>query len=309
MQMICILLGVPEADRHELFEAVDPGFDFREGDATLGRRATHARRRACWSTAPTSIAAKRAHPTDDMLSVVVHATLVDVEPPTLTDVELYLFFSLLFAAGSETTRNAIAGGLLALVERPEQLEALRADPALVPTAIEEMLRWTTPSPSKRRTATRRTELARARDRRRATRSCSGRARPTATSRSSTGSMEFDIRRDPNPHLVVRPRRALLPRREPGPPRDARPVRGAAPDVLGLRARPARSSGRAATATPASATSGWSSPADEARAPHGLGSKGPLPIWSRTVTTGGLVSERRCQLAPSTTSVWPEMNRA
>ena len=56
--------------------------------------------------------------------------LTDVEPPSLTDVELYSFFSLLFAAGSETTRNAVAGGLLALIERPEQLDVLRADPAL-----------------------------------------------------------------------------------------------------------------------------------------------------------------------------------
>ena len=43
--------------------------------------------------------------------------------------------------------------------------------------------------------------------------------------------------------------------------------------------------------------------------HGYASNGPRPIWSRTVTTGGLVSERRCQFAPSTTSVWPEMKRA
>ena len=91
---------------------------------------------------------------DDMLSIVVQATLEDEDPPMLSDGELYAFFSLLFAAGAETTRNAIAGGLLALVERPAQLAALRASPALLSTAIEEMLRWTTPSPSKRRTATR-----------------------------------------------------------------------------------------------------------------------------------------------------------
>src|SRR5438067_9707169 len=95
------------------------------------------------------IAEKRAHPTDDMLSFVVHATLADEDPPQLTDLELYSFFSLLFAAGAETTRNAIAGGLLALIERPDQLDALRENLGLLPTAMEEMLRWTTPSPSKR----------------------------------------------------------------------------------------------------------------------------------------------------------------
>ncbi len=104
------------------------------------------------------IAEKRRHPGDDMLSIVVHATLDDADPPQLSDHELYMFFSLLFTAGSETTRNAIGLGLMALAERPEQFDALRSDPALLPTAIEEILRWTTPSPSKRRTATRSTEL-------------------------------------------------------------------------------------------------------------------------------------------------------
>jgi cytochrome P450 len=99
------------------------------------------------------IAEKRARPTDDMLSIVVHASLDDEDPPRLSDDELYMFFSLLFAAGSETTRNAIAGGVHALVQHPDQRAALRAEPALMGTAIEEVLRWTSPSPSKRRTAT------------------------------------------------------------------------------------------------------------------------------------------------------------
>ena len=145
------------------------------------------------------IARKRAEPTDDMLSIVVHATLTDVEPASLTDVELYAFFSLLFAAGSETTRNAVAGGLLALIDRPAQLDALRADPALLSGAIEEMLRWTTPSPSKRRTATRRTELA-------GTTIEPGdkvlfwEGSANRDERVFTRPMEFDIARDPNPHL-------------------------------------------------------------------------------------------------------------
>src|SRR5262245_27015001 len=150
MQMICILLGVPEADRHELWEAVDPGFDIRTGDVAFSGDGTpRAAQVRMLEYGAQLIAEKRARPTDDMLSVVVHASLDDVDPPQLTDAELYSFFSLLFAAGSETTRNAIAGGLLALAERPEQLAALRDDLALLPTAAEEMLRWTTPSPAKR----------------------------------------------------------------------------------------------------------------------------------------------------------------
>jgi cytochrome P450 len=124
----------------------------------------------------------------------------DEDRPQLTDGELYMFFSLLFSAGAETTRNAMAGGLLALSERPDQYQALRDDASLLPTAIEEMVRWTTPSPAKRRTATRATELA-------------GRAispgQKVVIWEGSANRDEtvfehpdaFDIRRDPNPHVA------------------------------------------------------------------------------------------------------------
>ena len=198
MQMICILLGVPEADRHELWKAVDPGFDMREGDAGDPLPDAEARTRMLEYGA-NLVAAKRAEPTDDMLSVVVHATLPDVDPPALTDAELYSFFSLLFAAGSETTRNAIAGGLLALIERPAQLDALRRDPELLTTAIEEMLRWTTPSPSKRRTATRGATLG-GHDVRAGDKVLFWEGSANRDERVFPRSMEFDIARDPNPHL-------------------------------------------------------------------------------------------------------------
>jgi cytochrome P450 len=154
MQMICILLGVPESERHWLFEAIEPGFDFRDSrKASIARLAVEDAGSAMYTYGSNLIARKRAEPADDMLSVVVNATLDDPDAPAMSDAELYLFFSLLFSAGAETTRNAIAGGLLALAEHPDSYRRLRADPALVPTAIEEMVRWTSPSPSKRRTAT------------------------------------------------------------------------------------------------------------------------------------------------------------
>jgi cytochrome P450 len=135
-----------------------------------------------------------------MLSVVVHASLDDVDPPQLSDAELYSFFSLLFAAGSETTRNAIAGGLLALIERPEQLRALRAAPVLLPTATEEMLRWTTPSPSKRRTATSDVELA-GHSVAAGEKVLFWEGSANRDERVFDRSMEFDVARDPNPHLA------------------------------------------------------------------------------------------------------------
>jgi len=91
------------------------------------------------------------------LSVIVHAQLDDGSPQ-LNNQELRAFFNLLFPAGAETTRGSIAGGLLALMENPEQLERLRDDPQLMKTAIEEMVRWTSPSVYKRRTTTRDAEL-------------------------------------------------------------------------------------------------------------------------------------------------------
>ncbi|OBI29596.1 cytochrome P450 [Mycobacterium sp. E2238] len=155
MQMICILLGVPESERHWLFEAIEPQFDFGGSrKATMSQLSVEEAGSRMYEYGQQLIASKRAEPTDDMLSVVANAMVDDADAPSLSDLELYLFFSLLFSAGAETTRNAVAGGLLALANHPEQLRALRADLDALPTAVEEIVRWTSPSPSKRRTATR-----------------------------------------------------------------------------------------------------------------------------------------------------------
>ena len=160
MQMICILLGVPESERHWLFEAIEPQFDFGGSrTASLSRMSVEEAGSRMYAYGQELIASKREKPTDDMLSVVANATVDDGDLSLMSEVELYLFFSLLFSAGAETTRNAVAGGLLALADHPDQLQALRADLALLPTAVEEMVRWTSPSPSKRRTATRTVTLA------------------------------------------------------------------------------------------------------------------------------------------------------
>lgn len=158
MQMICILLGVPESERHWLFEAIEPQFDFGGSrKASLSQLSVEEAGSRMYDYGRQLIASKRENPTDDMLSVVANAMLDDSEghdASALSDLELYLFFSLLFSAGAETTRNAVAGGLLALADHPSQLRSLREDLSALPTAVEEMVRWTSPSPSKRRTATR-----------------------------------------------------------------------------------------------------------------------------------------------------------
>lgn len=199
MQVICELLGVPDGDRHWLWQAMAPNFDIREGDAGTPPVDAPASPAEMLDYVVALVAEKRSHPGDDMLSVVAHATLDDVEPPSLDDVELFSFFFLLFSAGSDTTRNAISGGLLALVEHPDQLRDLRDDGALLPGAIEEILRWTTPSSAKRRTATRRAPLGEhvvaPGDK-----VLFWEASANRDERVFDRSMTFDIRRDPNPHL-------------------------------------------------------------------------------------------------------------
>ena len=204
MQMICILLGVPESERHWLFEAIEPQFDFGGSrkaslsQLSVSETAQEAGSRM-YSYGQELIASKRAEPTDDMLSVVANAIVDDADAPALSDLELYLFFSLLFSAGAETTRNAVGGGLLALAEHTDQLCTLRGDFGLLPTAVEEMVRWTSPSPSKRRTATRDATLGgQSLAAGQKVQIWEGSANRDADAFDRAD--EFDISRKPNPHL-------------------------------------------------------------------------------------------------------------
>ena len=199
MQMICILLGVPESERHWLFEAIEPQFDFGGSrTAALSQLSAEEAGSRMYTYGQELIASKRAEPTDDMLSVVANAALAD-DAQAMSDLELYLFFSLLFSAGAETTRNAVAGGLLALANHPEQLRSLREDLDTLPTAVEEMVRWTSPSPSKRRTATRDVTLGGVSiGAGQKVQIWEGSANRDASVFDDAG--EFDIARKPNPHL-------------------------------------------------------------------------------------------------------------
>jgi cytochrome P450 len=202
MQMICILLGVPESERYWLFEAIEPQFDFggarTASVSQLSQLSAEEAGSRMYTYGQELITSKRAQPTDDMLSVVANAALGD-DAPAMSDLELYLFFSLLFSAGAETTRNAVAGGLLALANHPHQLRALREDFDMLPTAVEEMVRWTSPSPSKRRTATCDVTLGGA------SIGAGQKVQIWEGSANRDASVfddadEFDIARKPNPHL-------------------------------------------------------------------------------------------------------------
>lgn len=147
-QAICIVLGVPEEDRLMLADWIDQGIE-APSDAVIAEEYVRKIRRYAQGL----IEEKRAEPHNDILSTIVHARF-EADGSTLSDHELRSFFGLLFPAGAETTTRSISGGLLALVERPAEWQRLRDDPSLLKTAVEEIVRWTTPSCYKRRTATR-----------------------------------------------------------------------------------------------------------------------------------------------------------
>ncbi len=156
LHVIADLIGIPEEERPFVFGSTNTilrAFDPRGGVGLEQRLATEA---ALFEYATAFNEDKRRHPVDDIWSALVRAEIVvdDGTPTRLSNEELDLFFFLLAAAGSETTRNAISFGLLSLIEHPFERAKLRADPSLVDTAVDEILRWSSPVSYFRRTATR-----------------------------------------------------------------------------------------------------------------------------------------------------------
>jgi cytochrome P450 len=157
LRVLAELLGVPREDRHLLFDWSNRliGFDdpeFGGGDPLQFAAAFME----MFSYGNTIAEDRRANPRDDLVSVIANA---EVDGERLSQVEFNMFWLLLVIAGNETTRNLLSGGTLALIEHPDQRERLIADPALLPTAIEEMLRFVSPVIHFRRTATHDTEVA------------------------------------------------------------------------------------------------------------------------------------------------------
>ncbi|MFI9007801.1 cytochrome P450 [Actinosynnema sp. NPDC053489] len=128
--VICELLGVGYADRGEFQERTGKLLRLGTPVDEVMRLADELR-----AFMHGLVRSKRAEPTDDLLSGLIQAD------PTLTDDELVGMANLLLVAGHETTANMLALGTFALLEHPEQLAALRADPALIAGAIEELLRY------------------------------------------------------------------------------------------------------------------------------------------------------------------------
>ena len=149
LQVIAELLGVPQEDRHKMFEwsnrmvgNADPEYQ-AEADLAL----TSAME--LYAYAAELFAKKRIDPHADLMSAL---TSVEVEGERLSDLELELFFLMLTVAGNETTRNLMSGAMHAFFQHPEQWQRLREDRSLLPTAVDEMLRFVSPVMNFRRTA-------------------------------------------------------------------------------------------------------------------------------------------------------------
>ena len=149
--VICELLGVDGSQWPRFFdwsEAVIPG----EVEQTEEQRTAH--QIEMWEYLIGVAEERRKEPADDLVSVLANVGAdAESDGEELTEAELAMFLIQLLVAGNETTRNLISGGLVALAENPEQWAALQADRSLIPSAVEELLRWTTPVISFMRTAT------------------------------------------------------------------------------------------------------------------------------------------------------------
>jgi cholest-4-en-3-one 26-monooxygenase len=200
---ICGIIGVPTTDWTDIVRWTD-GLMFpaiSDAHAHTGESRSDARRRLgreYKEYLDELIAARRRAPGTDLASALVHAT-IDGTP--LTDQQLHGYLILLVGAGNETTRNAITGGVHALLTHPSERDRLAADPAgLIDTATEEILRWTSPVLQFARTAVADFELD----------GVAIHAGDTVTlwypsanrdERQFADPYRFDIGRDPNHHLA------------------------------------------------------------------------------------------------------------
>jgi cholest-4-en-3-one 26-monooxygenase len=194
--VIAELMGVPLDDRHKVFDWSNRmiGGDDPEYGVTEEQRFDAATE--MWAYASALAESKRGQLQDDIVSKLISP---DEAGNVLSELEFDLFFMLLAVAGNETTRNAISGGMHALIQHPEQWEKLQADPSLIPAAADEIVRWVTPVNMFRRTAIEDVEVG-------------GVAIKkgekvviyyTSANRDETvftNPDEFDIAREPNPHV-------------------------------------------------------------------------------------------------------------
>jgi cholest-4-en-3-one 26-monooxygenase len=158
LAVIAEMFGIPRADWPLMFrlsnEMIGPTDPEYAGAETIVETLERARMEF-FQYFNGLVEDRRKHPRDDLSSALANG-LVNGEP--LPIFELMSYFALLIIAGNETTRNATTGGLHAFINNPDQWAKLKRDPALIPTAVEEIVRWTSPVIQFTRKATADTEL-------------------------------------------------------------------------------------------------------------------------------------------------------
>jgi cytochrome P450 len=193
------MLGVPHSDWKLMFQwtnetigATDP--EYQQGQSAL--ETAERSRLQLFGYFMRMVEERRAKPASDIVSVIANAKLDDKHLPPI---ELLSFYYLLVVAGNETTRNAVSGGLLALIQNPGELEKLKRHPELIPRAVEEVVRFTTPVIQFCRTALRDTEL-RGQKIRAGQAACLFYPSANRDEEVFPDGDRFRVDRDPNPHL-------------------------------------------------------------------------------------------------------------
>ena len=149
IQMLAELFGVPQEDRHMLFQWSNVIIGAEDPDISTSRELREKVFMDLAMYAMKLYAARKEHPGDDLITMLVN-TQVNGESMSLPD---YLSaFILLVVAGNETTRNSISGGTLALSQFPAEKKKLLDDPSLIGGAVDEIMRWVHPVIYMRRTA-------------------------------------------------------------------------------------------------------------------------------------------------------------
>jgi cytochrome P450 family 142 subfamily A polypeptide 1 len=194
MAMIGELMGLPEEDHEQLLHWSDL---FATGGTEVGPQVVQAVGE--WIEYIRAVIADRreAGPADDLVSLAVHASRDGRE---LNDMDLIFETMLVLVGGDETTRHVVSGGLEAMLRHPEQLARVQADRSLLPSAVEEMLRWVTPVKNMNRTATRDVELGgmQIKENDRVLLLYPSANRDEAVFEHPN---DFDVTRNPNPHVA------------------------------------------------------------------------------------------------------------
>lgn len=155
LRIIIELVGVPPADQPQVLDFSTRFFGALDPDYQGGPQDLHTLMMNMDATANRLAELRRREPKEDMLSALMAA---EVDGEKLSYVEFGGFFRLLLAAGHDTTKNLLSNGMLALLTRPAECQRLRENPALIPSAVEEMLRFAPSAYYFRRNATRDLEL-------------------------------------------------------------------------------------------------------------------------------------------------------